>query len=282
MIRNRFRTASLCAALALAGLTSLQAFSQTSGDLDASVPGTSTEPVSDTTTSPVTTHQKQRLAKVTPAQPDSLSTELAKASLARQGVIEPTSDQVAAEAANISAMRASGMGWGAIANSLGVKLGSVVSRLNRSAKANEKEAQRLARQQGTVSDSDAAGEETEGQRRRHRHHHGEDADGDETASDEGGTALASAAEAATTRSTTKSAKAGKSSSGNGASGASSSSSGRGGSASGGGASGGNKGGGASGGSSGGKGGGNGGGNGGGGKGGGNGGGKGGGNGGGKR
>ncbi|MFP5325558.1 MAG: hypothetical protein ACLGH2_13025 [Gammaproteobacteria bacterium] len=97
--------------------------------------------------------------RVTPAQPASLSTELAKAGLAQQGNLSPTADQVAAASANVQSMRASGMGWGAIANSLGVRLGDVVSGLNRSPRATqvqEAKAQRLSAPGPVSGELDAA------------------------------------------------------------------------------------------------------------------------------
>lgn len=54
-------------------------------------------------------------------------TSLAMASLASQSVSNPTPDQVVAAVANIQSMRDSGMGWGAIANALGLRHGDVVS-----------------------------------------------------------------------------------------------------------------------------------------------------------
>lgn len=56
--------------------------------------------------------------------------ELAKADLAKQGVTTPTKSQLDASTQNIQGMRTSGMGWGQIANSLGLNLGSVVSAAN--------------------------------------------------------------------------------------------------------------------------------------------------------
>ena len=52
---------------------------------------------------------------------------LAKAGLAQAGVTDPTAEQLAAAVSAIDAQRTSGMGWGDIANALGLKLGPVVS-----------------------------------------------------------------------------------------------------------------------------------------------------------
>lgn len=70
-----------------------------------------------------------------------IALSLAKADLARQGIINPTPDQLAAALnggtivtakgtvtmAGVLAQRQAGMGWGQIANAMGVKLGAVVS-----------------------------------------------------------------------------------------------------------------------------------------------------------
>lgn len=60
------------------------------------------------------------------------ATDLAKADLAKQGITDPTSGQLADAVKNIQDQRASGLGWGQIANSLGLRLGDVVSAANRS------------------------------------------------------------------------------------------------------------------------------------------------------
>lgn len=60
------------------------------------------------------------------------ATDLAKADLAKQGIANPTSSQLANAVKSIQDQRASGLGWGQIANSLGLKLGDVVSAANRS------------------------------------------------------------------------------------------------------------------------------------------------------
>lgn len=61
----------------------------------------------------------------------SFTADLAKASLAKDGVTDPTEKDLADAQAKIQALRDSGMGWGQIANSLGLKLGAVVSAVNR-------------------------------------------------------------------------------------------------------------------------------------------------------
>lgn len=62
-----------------------------------------------------------------------IALSLAKTQLASQGITNPTTEQLkgalvgAGEQQGILQMRASGMGWGQIANAMGVKLGGVVS-----------------------------------------------------------------------------------------------------------------------------------------------------------
>jgi len=70
-------------------------------------------------------------AKQTAPKQD-FATDLAKADLAKQGITDPTSDQLAAAVKNVQDKRASGMGWGQIANSLGLRMGDAVSAANRS------------------------------------------------------------------------------------------------------------------------------------------------------
>lgn len=79
--------------------------------------------------------------------------QLAKADLGKQGITEPTTEQLALATSNVQALRDKGMGWGAIANSLGLRLGSVVSAANRAEKA-EKEALRKTRPHDTVASAD--------------------------------------------------------------------------------------------------------------------------------
>ena len=64
-------------------------------------------------------------------------TQLAKADLSKQGINNPTEAQLAAEVKSIQAQRDNGMGWGAIADSLGLKLGAVVSAANRNIHADD-------------------------------------------------------------------------------------------------------------------------------------------------
>lgn len=61
------------------------------------------------------------------AAPKDLATDLAKASLAKQGITNPTKSQLEAERQSITAQRVQGKGWGVIAQSLGLNLGQVVS-----------------------------------------------------------------------------------------------------------------------------------------------------------
>lgn len=78
---------------------------------------------------------------------------LARASLTQQGVTTPTPDDVGVAESAVEAMRASGMGWGAIANSLGVNLGSLVSAENRSPQATLKRAAKVPGGDGLASDT---------------------------------------------------------------------------------------------------------------------------------
>jgi hypothetical protein len=74
-------------------------------------------------------------ASVSPARKSASSqdfpADLAKASLAKQGVKNPTPAQLADAQKSIQAQRASGMGWGEIAHSLGLTFGKVVSASHR-------------------------------------------------------------------------------------------------------------------------------------------------------
>jgi hypothetical protein len=77
---------------------------------------------------------------------------LASASLAQQGVTNPTPADVGVAEAAVESMRASGMGWGAIANSLGVNLGSLVSAENRSPHASLKRVGKMPGDDGLATD----------------------------------------------------------------------------------------------------------------------------------
>lgn len=57
---------------------------------------------------------------------------IAKAFLVSKGVREPSADQLTTATSDVQSMRDSGMGWGAIANTLGLRLGEVVSAANAS------------------------------------------------------------------------------------------------------------------------------------------------------
>jgi hypothetical protein len=65
------------------------------------------------------------------------ATNIAKADLARQGIANPTSAELGAATTNVQGMRDAGMGWGAIANSLGLRLGDVVSAANKAKTADD-------------------------------------------------------------------------------------------------------------------------------------------------
>lgn len=77
----------------------------------------------------------------TPVRQQDFVLQLAKADLSKQGITEPTTEQLALSASKVQALRDSGMGWGQIANSLGLRFGAVVSAANRADQA-EKEASR--------------------------------------------------------------------------------------------------------------------------------------------
>ncbi|MCF8159293.1 MAG: hypothetical protein K9J76_01180 [Polaromonas sp.] len=84
----------------------------------------------------------------------SFATDLAKANLAKKGVTDPTEQEISDAEATIQAQRVSGMGWGEIANSLGLKLGAVVSAANR--------AQPAARDAAHAKKSAESGEKSQG------------------------------------------------------------------------------------------------------------------------
>lgn len=76
--------------------------------------------------------------------------QLAKADLNKQGITEPTTEQLALAASKVQALRDKGMGWGAIANSLGLRHGAVVSAANRAEQA-EKAALRKTKPRDAVT-----------------------------------------------------------------------------------------------------------------------------------
>lgn len=79
------------------------------------------------TTAPTTTSA--------PAQ--NFAIDIAKADLAKQSITSPTGAQLGTATSNVQGLRDSGMGWGAIANSLGLRLGDVVSEANKAKKADD-------------------------------------------------------------------------------------------------------------------------------------------------
>lgn len=89
-------------------------------------------------------------APVTQTVPKGFVTDLAKASLAKQGITNPTKAQLDAESKAIAAQRAQGQGWGVIAQSLGLNLGQVVSAANQARRDARKE-------QSQRNDSDGKG-----------------------------------------------------------------------------------------------------------------------------
>jgi len=114
-LRNPLAIALAALSLSVGGA----AVAQTTVTAQATV-GTTTGSTAGTTTAP-TTQQVPR----------NFSTDLAKASLAKQGITNPTKAQLDAERKSINAQRADGKGWGVIAQSLGLNLGQVVSDANR-------------------------------------------------------------------------------------------------------------------------------------------------------
>lgn len=101
------------------------------------VVGVSATPVPTTPTSPSARQQEFVL-------------QLAKADLGKQGITEPATEQLALAASKVQALRDSGMGWGAIANSLGLRFGAVVSAAHRADQA-EMNASRAKRPQDTAT-----------------------------------------------------------------------------------------------------------------------------------
>lgn len=74
---------------------------------------------------------------VVSARQQQMALQLARANLSQQGITEPTTAQLALATSDVQALRDSGMGWGQIANSLGLRLGAVVSAANRADKADK-------------------------------------------------------------------------------------------------------------------------------------------------
>lgn len=60
-------------------------------------------------------------------QPNDLAGDMAKANLAKQGISNPTPTQLELARQSVLNQRAKGMGWGQIANALGLNLGKVIS-----------------------------------------------------------------------------------------------------------------------------------------------------------
>lgn len=77
--------------------------------------------------------------------------QLARADLSKQGITEPTTEQLALAASNVQALRDKGMGWGAIANSLGLRHGAVVSAANRADQAEKDALRKTKKPRDTVT-----------------------------------------------------------------------------------------------------------------------------------
>lgn len=102
----------------------VQAFALASLCISFSVMGQTTATGSGTTG---TTGTSGTTSTAQPSDSNKFTMDLAKASLAKQGISNPTQAQLDAERKAIDAQRAQGMGWGAIAHSLGLNFGKVVS-----------------------------------------------------------------------------------------------------------------------------------------------------------
>lgn len=74
-------------------------------------------------------------ASTTATTAQDFATRIAKADLSQQGIANPTSAQLGAATNQVQGLRDAGMGWGAIANSLGLRLGDVVSDANQAKQA---------------------------------------------------------------------------------------------------------------------------------------------------
>lgn len=108
---------------------------------DVAVPDGSTP-----TATPVTTPSSPSLRQ------QSFVMQLAKADLSKQGITEPTTEQLALAASKVQGLRDQGMGWGAIANSLGLRFGAVVSAAQRADEAEK--AERAALRKTKPQDAD--------------------------------------------------------------------------------------------------------------------------------
>jgi uncharacterized membrane protein YgcG len=81
------------------------------------------------TTTPIVTTPTTKSA--TKASKQDVAALLAGADLNKQGITHPTKAELEAAVKSVNEKRASGMGWGDIAKSLGLKLGPIVSAANR-------------------------------------------------------------------------------------------------------------------------------------------------------
>lgn len=96
---------------------------------------------------------------VVSARQQVMALQLARANLSQQGITEPTTAQLALATSDVQALRDSGMGWGQIANSLGLRLGAVVSAANRADKADKADGVAVA---GTTNRPATAGSKAKG------------------------------------------------------------------------------------------------------------------------
>ncbi len=83
-----------------------------------------------------------------------MATNIARADLAKQGITNPTNAQLGLATSNVQGLRDNGMGWGAIANSLGLRLGDVVSSANQAKKADEARAVSAEKSQKSAKTTD--------------------------------------------------------------------------------------------------------------------------------
>lgn len=94
-------------------------------------------PSTSVTVATGTTSTSTSTSPTTSARQQAFVLQLAKADLKQQGIASPTPAQLALATSAVQAMRDKGMGWGEIANNLGLRLGAVVSAANRADRAEE-------------------------------------------------------------------------------------------------------------------------------------------------
>ncbi|QCB46286.1 hypothetical protein [Hydrogenophaga sp. PAMC20947] len=121
-----------------------------------------------TVTTPAVPEAPEAPIRQATAPKQDFATHLALADLSKQGITNPTPAEVNAAVQSIQAQRTSGMGWGEIAHSLGLKLGPVVSAANRAKRADDPKRTEVAdsRKSKSTSKSDGRkGSETQSDKR---------------------------------------------------------------------------------------------------------------------